>query len=163
MGLITQAELARRLGVSQETVRKKVQKGKIHLINGKVDESIAMKEIEANSRGFSDKVREHIERTAVEVASTNELFLKARLENELEKGRILKLERKEKEQSLIPAEKVRESIFTQGRVVRDAMLNIPDRVSSVIATMMDPAEIHAFLTKEIRMAIEDLIKKLKND
>ena len=144
MALITQAEWARRQGISREAVRKQVQRGQLHLVDGKVDEIQAQKDILKNNR--DKKVS----------ASTKELLLQAKLENEIERGRILKLERLEKEQSLISADKVKETLFRKGRVIRDAMLNLPDRVSSVVATMQDAGEIHILLTKEIRAILEEL-------
>lgn len=144
MALITQAEWARRQGISREAVRKQIQRGQLHLVDGKVDEIQAQKDILKNNR--DKKVS----------ASTKELLLQAKLENEVERGRILKLERLEKEQSLISADKLKETLFRKGRVIRDAMLNLPDRVSSVVATMQDAGEIHILLTKEIRAILEEL-------
>ncbi len=144
MALITQAEWARRQGISREAVRKQIQRGQLHLVDGKVDEIQAQKDILKNNR--DKKVS----------ASTKELLLQAKLENEIERGRILKLERLEKEQSLISADKVKETLFRKGRIIRDAMLNLPDRVSSVVATMQDAGEIHILLTKEIRAILEEL-------
>ncbi len=144
MALISQAEWARRLGISREAVRKQVLTGKLHLVNGKVDEEQAEKERLAHKR------------IAGNLVSTKELLLKAKLENEIERGKILKLEAAEKEQSLISAEKVKDTLFRKGRVIRDAFLNLPDRVASVIASMDDASEIHALLTKEIRSILEEL-------
>lgn len=144
MGYITKTEFARKHGFSKQYVSELLRRGILREEGGLLDEensdyALSLKQAVKVSSGGKNELQS--------------LFFKAKLQNELEKGRILKLERKEKERLLIPVEKVRETIFTQGRVIRDAMLNIPDRVSSVIATMVDPAEIHDFLTKEIRMAI----------
>lgn len=144
MALITQAEWARRQGISREAVRKQIQRGQLHLVDGKVDETQAQKDILKNNR--DKKVS----------ASTKELLLQAKLENEIERGRILKLERLEKERSLISADKVKETLFRKGRIIRDAMLNLPDRVSSIVATMQNAGEIHILLTKEIRAILEEL-------
>ena len=144
MALITQAEWARRQGISREAVRKQIQRGQLCLVDGKVDEIQAQKDILKNNR----------EKKAS--ASIKELLLQAKLENEIERGRILKLERQEKENSLIPATKMKETLFRKGRIIRDTMLNLPDRVSSVLATMQDAGEIHILLTKEIRAILEEL-------
>ena len=144
MALITQAEWARRRGISREAVRKQIQRGQLHLVDGKIDDIQAQK----------DMLKNNLDKKAS--ASTKELLLQAKLENEVERGRILKLERLEKEQSLISADKVKETLFLKGRVIRDAMLNLPDRVSSVVATMKDAREIHILLTKEILAILEEL-------
>lgn len=137
MALISQAEYARRQGISREAVRKRVQSGKLCLVDGMVDTTLA-------------------EKDAKNILSTKEQLLRAKLQNEIEKGKLLKLETAEKEQSLISAEKVRETLFRKGRVIRDAFLNLPDRVASVLATMEDAREIHMLLTKEIRAILEEL-------
>ena len=144
MALITQAEWARRQGISREAVRKQIQRGQLCLVDGKVDEIQAKKDLLKNNRNH--KVS----------ASIKELLLQTKLENEIERGKILKLERQEKEQSLIPADKMKETLFRKGRVIRDAMLNLPDRVSSLVATMQDAGEIHMLLTNEIRSILEEL-------
>ncbi len=144
MALITQAEWARRQGISREAVRKQIQRGQLCLVDGKVDEIQAKKDLLKNNR--NNKVS----------ASIKELLLQTKLENEIERGKILKLERQEKEQSLIPADKMKETLFRKGRVIRDAMLNLPDRVSSLVATMQDAGEIHMLLTNEIRSILEEL-------
>ena len=144
MALITQAEWARRQGISREAVRKQIQRGQLCLVDGKVDEIQAKKDLLKNNR--NNKVS----------ASIKELLLQTKLENEIERGKILKLERQEKEQSLIPPDNMKETLFRKGRVIRDAMLNLPDRVSSLVATMQDAGEIHMLLTNEIRSILEEL-------
>lgn len=84
-----------------------------------------------------------------------ELYIKAKLKNEIEKGKILKLEAAEKSQSLIPADQVRETLFRKGRVIRDALLSLPDRVASMLE-MQNARTIHTTLMKEIRAIVEDL-------
>lgn len=136
MALITQAEYARRIGISREAVRKQVKSGKLRLVDKLIDTELAEKDIK-------------------KTLSTNEQLLRAKLQNEIEKGKILKLEVAEKEQSLIPADKVQETLFSKGRVIRDAFLNLPDRVSSQLE-MQNAQTIHTTLTKEIRTILEEL-------
>ena len=139
MALVSQAEWARRQGISREAVRKQIQSGRLQLVNGKVDENQAKQEQISNIKTYS----------------TRELFLKAKLENELERGKLLKLETAEKEQSLISADKVKDTLFRKGRAIREAFMNLPDRVASVLE-MKDARTIHITLTKEIRAILEEL-------
>lgn len=46
--------------------------------------------------------------------------------------------------------------FSAARAVRDALSNIPDRVSNQMAAESDPVVIHQTLTEEIRKALESL-------
>lgn len=57
---------------------------------------------------------------------------------------------------LISAEKVRNAMFAKGRIIRDGILNVPDRISALLATINDAAKIHEILTKELREILEEL-------
>lgn len=43
-----------------------------------------------------------------------------------------------------------------GRIIRDGILNVPDRVSALLATINDASQIHEILTKELRLVLEEL-------
>jgi hypothetical protein len=86
----------------------------------------------------------------------NELFAKARLKNEIERGKILEARAKTEIGRLIDAEEVRKTAFAMGRIIRDGILNIPDRVSALIATISDASQIHEILTNELRQVLEEL-------
>lgn len=58
--------------------------------------------------------------------------------------------------SLIDVEVVKTSAFNRGRKVRDAILSIPDRISSILAAENDTHRIHEILTNELRQALEGL-------
>ncbi len=69
---------------------------------------------------------------------------------------LAKLQVDEKRGELVAVEAVKKEAFTLGRVVRDALLNIPDRVSHQLAGEIDPAAIHQMLSKEMQQALEGL-------
>ena len=52
--------------------------------------------------------------------------------------------------------RVQREAFSAARAVRDALSNIPDRVSNQMAAESDPVVIHQTLTEEIRKALESL-------
>lgn len=151
MAFITKSEFARRHGFSKQYVTELIRTGVIQEINGKLDEDDADYSLSLKQAMGREKRAKNARKSDLQ-----ELYIKAKLKNEIEKGKILKLERAEKEQSLISADKVQETLFRKGRVIRDAFLNLPDRVSSIIATMQDAGEIHILLTKEIRAILEEL-------
>lgn len=145
MTLITKSEFAKRHGFSKQYVSELLRKGAIQ------EEPNGM--LDAENADYTLSLRsKHKGKTSHEV---QELYVRARLQNEIEKGKILKLERAEKERSLISADKVQETLFSKGRVIRDAFLNLPDRVSSQLE-MQNAQTIHATLTKEIRTILEEL-------
>ena len=155
MALISQAEWARRQGFSKQYVGKLIKLGKIKLTDGKIEEYTANAELE-NQRNIDLPQHRKGGGTYFVQDDIHKLLVKTKLKNEIEKGKILKLERAEKEQSLISAEKVQETLFKKGRVIRDALLNLPDRISSLLATIDDASQIHEILTQELRTVLEEL-------
>ena len=71
-------------------------------------------------------------------------------------AKLCEMEVKLREGKLVDVETIRNKSFKLGRQVRDAMLNIPDRISADLAAEMDAFKVHARLTKEIREALTAL-------
>ncbi len=144
MALITKTQFAKKHGFSKQYVSELLREGVLQeesngmLDEGNADYALSLKQ---QSRGNKSKLQE--------------LFLKAKLQNELERGKLLKLETAEKEQSLIPAEQVKDTLFRKSRAIREAFTNLPDRVASVLE-MQDARTIHITLSKEIRSILEEL-------
>ncbi len=57
---------------------------------------------------------------------------------------------------LIETCKVEREAFHVARVVRDAMLSLPDRLAGIVTAETDQAKNHALLTKEILAALKGL-------
>jgi len=75
------------------------------------------------------------------------------------KADLSELQLKKLEGSLIPAADVYQVAFSKSRTVRDALLNIPARVSSILSAESDPFKVETILSKEIRQGLEDLTGK----
>jgi hypothetical protein len=86
----------------------------------------------------------------------HDLLVKTKLKNEIERGKLLEAKVKSEMGELVSAEKVRQAMFAKGRIIRDGILNVPDRVSSLIATINDASQIHEILMKELREVLEKL-------
>ena len=56
----------------------------------------------------------------------------------------------------VSRDEVTVAAFTRARTVRDSLLNIPDRVASMLAAENDPARVHQILADEIRKALIEL-------
>jgi len=83
-------------------------------------------------------------------------FAKAKEMHELAKAALRRLEYEEKAGKLVRADEVETAAFNRARAVRDAMLNIPDRIAAVLAAERDPGRIRNILTQEIKQALEEL-------
>jgi hypothetical protein len=157
MSLISQAEWARQQGFSKQYVNTLIKTGQIPLNNGLIDEELA-NAILAGIRNPNQPIR----RTQFSETKINRgddlptLLLKTRIKNEIERGKILEARAKAEIRELVSAEKVRQAMFAKGRIVRDGILNVPDRISALLATINDAAKIHEILTKELREVLEEL-------
>jgi hypothetical protein len=74
------------------------------------------------------------------------------------KAAIKKLEYEERVGKLVDAKKVQEIAFDTARRARDSLLNIPDRLSAILAAESDETKVRSILNQEIRQALEELVK-----
>ena len=137
------AEFAESQGFSRPYVTKLVQQGVIvRDAKGQIDKEAALAALAArrepaNSlrRGRPGQNGEIIARGS-EALST--LMLKSRIKTEVERGKRAELDRKQREGDLVERRDVEEAVFSTARNVRDALMNIPARVSSLYAAETDP-------------------------
>lgn len=95
-------------------------------------------------------------------------FEKAKTEREIWRAKTAKLNYEKLSGLLIYASDVRQIAFETARLLRDQLLNIPARVSPIIAAERDTKKVNEILTKEIRQCLEtiasDLVKpEVKNE
>ena len=83
-------------------------------------------------------------------------FAEAQAEKERYKAKLAKLEYEHKIGQLVDRESVEREAFRVARVVRDAMLSLPDRLAALMTAETDQAKNHAILTKEIMAALKGL-------
>lgn len=89
-------------------------------------------------------------------------YAQARAVRENYMARIAKLLFEEKIGKLVDADSVKLKSFETARTIRDYILNIPNRISSELASENDPVKIHALLTKELTDSLNELSRLLKN-
>jgi hypothetical protein len=155
MSLITQTEWAKRQGFSKQYVGKLISRGKIKLVNGMIDEKSANAVLQ-NQRDPNLPIRRNGSSSYENQRDMHDLLVKTKLKNEIERGKILEAGAKAEIGQPVSLEDVKKVAFARGRIIRDSMLSIPDRISSLLATENDASKIHEILTKEIREALEEL-------
>ncbi|KXK28624.1 MAG: hypothetical protein UZ01_02564, partial [Candidatus Brocadia sinica] len=96
-------------------------------------------------------------------SSDTEGLTKARAMKEHFRALLAELEFKEKNGELVPVEAVRKQAFETARMVRDSLLNIPNRVSPILAAESDHREINQILTKEIVQCLENLSNNFNSE
>lgn len=89
-------------------------------------------------------------------------LLASRQIREAYQARMAKLDYDERTGKTIESEEVKEQSFKAARIVRDNMLNIPDRLAAELAGETNQFTIHKKLTDEIKKAIQDAISTIRN-
>ncbi|APR99000.1 hypothetical protein [Wolbachia endosymbiont of Folsomia candida] len=158
---ITQTEWAREQGFSKQYVSYLVKQGIVELEGGMVNREQANEALET-IRDPSQPLRRKNGEDGDGRQNTSELstmLLKTRIKNEMERGRLLEAKAKAEIGELVSIEEVKREAFNTARVVRNNLLNIPDRVSELLGPITDAKKIHELLTKEIKTALESLSKE----
>jgi hypothetical protein len=160
--LITQREWAQKQGFSPQYVTNLIKQGHVILENGLVNTEQAEAALAAMRNPSKPMYRKHSgnnEKTSTAELST--VLLKTRIKNEVEKGKMLEIEAKAKIGQYVDVRDVEKQAFHVARTVRDSLQNIPDRVSSLLASISDANQIYEILSKEIRIALEGLSEELQ--
>lgn len=85
------------------------------------------------------------------------VFARSQARKELFRAKMAELDYQERLGKLIDKEKAEEEYYRIGRLVRDALLNIPSRLAGIVAAETDQRKVHDLLEKEIRQALEALV------
>jgi len=171
-GSVTLTEYARQRGVSHEAVRKAVKVGRLakSVVFGptgkaRIIPSIAEAEWSANTDSAQQRVPavappRPVAEPEPEQATRDEprtaTFQQARTLREAYMARLARLEYEEKSSLLVKADAVKNEAFKTARIVRDNILNIPDRVSAELANETNQFKVHQRLMLELRRALEEL-------
>lgn len=83
-------------------------------------------------------------------------YSNARAAREVYLAQIAELDLRERQGLLVDAAEVTVAAFNAGRKVRDQLAAIPERVSTVLASMDDPHEVQRLLEDEIDQVCEEL-------
>lgn len=168
---VSLTEYSRQRGVSHEAVRKAVKVGRLSksVVFGptgkaRIIPSIADVEWTTNTDSSQQRVpavppprpapEPEPEPTSNEPRTAT--FQQARTLREAYMARLAKLEFEEKSGKLVPSEAVKNEAFKTARIVRDNLLNIPDRVAGELAAEANAFKVHQRLTLEIRRALEGM-------
>ncbi len=84
------------------------------------------------------------------------MLLRARIKTELKRGNLLDIDEKVKNKQYVAADEIKVVAFNRGRVVRDRIMNLPDRLAATLAAQNDLDTVREILAKELRIALEGL-------
>lgn len=147
-------EISKILQISQPTIRDWVSKGC---------------PAERTHKGFlfvPDEVFSWREKYLSEKKQNSEGYGQARTERMIWLAKQAELNYKKQEGILVDAGEVKQAAFQTARQVRDGLLNIPNRISDLLAGeinasgKIDKTRVHDILGKELRQALENLSNNL---
>ncbi len=170
--LITQAEYARRRGVDPTSVRDAVRGGRITLIDGKIDPVVADAQWQANTRKRVSIAGEGGAPAAAPSAAPSSPtppdvdygggvsgYQKSRARREAAEAELAELRLAEETGDLIRTDAVRSAYSRRAAGLREALMQIPARLSPVLAAESDPAKIHDHLQAELRQVLEQVTQE----
>lgn len=171
--LVTFAEMAKLMQCKPPSVTKAVQSGRIAAAvveqDGRkwLDRDLAIELWRKNTKqtrtgpsqitGHASSSRDRIKRQIDTLPddAIPELNV-SRERREHYQAELAKLEVDVKRGELVSAEAVKKEAFDLAKTIREALINIPDRVSNQFAAEADPQTIHMALSHEIQSALERL-------
>lgn len=166
--LITQAEYARRRGVTRAAITKAIKAGRIVAIEGRIDPDVADIQWARNTnpgrsapppaapppngaiapRGGGPG--------AGDAGRDEPRLIDARARRESALAELAELELAEKRGELVSVQDVRKAIAPKLLGVREALDTLADRLSPLLAAEADPAKVYAMLRAEHRQILSQL-------
>lgn len=181
-GALSQAEYARRRGVSREAVSKAIRDGRIRLDErGRLDPVAADAAWRANtdpgrpgsnsaaaSDAPGDPPTPSPAALAAAAAGATTLpegmtYAEARALREWNQALMVDLQRRQLDGKLVEIAKVDDAAFRAARTVRDLLMALPDRLDAELAATNDPNEVHRRLEDELRRICDELSLGLRQD
>ena len=170
MPKISPAKLAEKLGISREAVNKALKKKQIKSAKKvknrwQIDEKKGIAEYRENVKQatLTSTVSNAHHKPPAHTEPTPGLdYNKSRTVRETYNAKLAKLEYDEKVGTVVNAHEVKSAAYQTAATLKGALLNIPSRVSAIIAAETDQHKISIILTEEIERALEELNRSLKN-
>lgn len=156
--LITQAEYAKRRGCSQVAVHKAVKAGRIMLIDGKIDPSVADVQWAKNTRARvgSHSTSDTNLSAPAKPEDDGDDYWKSRGRREKAEAELAELKLAEQLGQLVRAADVRASVSKRAAALRESFLQLPARVVPLLAADPSPAMMDQILRAEIVAALAQL-------
>ena len=166
MTMMKASDWARERGFSRAYAYKLIKLGGIPFEQGKVDAEM-LDAVQQSRQPVNRPQSRPLATSTSAIASTlpsthedgkalNTMLLKSRIKTELQRSRLLSIRVKQETGEWIKRAAVEKALFTLSRTTRDQLLTIPDRLASVLATLLDAKSIHEVLSREIRQVLEAL-------
>ena len=162
--LISQAEYARRRGVDPTSVRDAIRAGRITLIDGKIDPSVADVQWQANTRRRARAIDEAPAPPPMPMGEGGYAYTGAvpdynesRARREAAEAEKAELDLAKLRGELVSVDEVRASLQRRIAGVREALLQLPARVVPLLVANPDAASMDRLLRDEITAAMQQIV------
>ena len=143
---MTNRAYAKHRGITEGAVRKALSSGRIsNTPSGKIDSELADKQWCANTRTSLDD-------------TTASSYKQSRAVREAYNAKMAKLEFEKESGRLIEKDQVRVDMFNAGRVTRDRILAVPDKVIPKLVGKTDIREMKEILKGDLTEALRELAR-----
>jgi hypothetical protein len=144
-------QLAKELRRDPSSIRELVERGLMtRLPDGSFDLETARREHRENIQ-HEKNVRPRLDEP--EIKATD--YAKNRAASQHFEAQLKKLRYEEKAKTLTPTRDIEAAQFQEMRVIRDACMNLPARISAQLATETSEHVVHQLIESEIRQIFED--------
>jgi len=170
--LITQAEYARRRGVSRAAITKAIKSGRITPIDGRIDPDVADIQWARNTSTARAPVagpapaaaaasiapRASVRATRLNDGDEDEpaTLLESRARREAALAELAELELSEKRGELVSAAAIERAMATKIMSVRESLDTLADRITPLLAAETDSDKVYKLLRGEIRQVLSQL-------
>jgi tRNA U34 5-carboxymethylaminomethyl modifying GTPase MnmE/TrmE len=145
--MVTQVSLAKELGVTKQAISLLVLSGRLPSVEGtkKLDREVCIK-----------LYRENIAPAAQHGGAGNTTYDKARTRKTHAEAIIKEIDAQRAMGEVMAIDDVQKQAFNMYRSTRDALLNIPSKISPELACETDPHKVEQMLNDELRGVLEQL-------
>ena len=164
VNLMSQAEYARHRGCSKVAVGKAVKAQRISLVNGLIDRVVADIQWKANSRARvsaltpseQPSLLQALAPSAADDQPAADGYTVSRNRREAADAEMAELKLAEQQGVLIRVDAVKAALAAAFTSTRDNLLQIPSRLSAILAAETDAAKVHELLQAELHRALEGM-------
>lgn len=163
-------EFAKLVGVTPDAVRFAIRTGRLVKSveikpNGRhlIDIETGKAEFEDNKQRGARNGQKLQERKSEAESGESESIIEYERKLKRYQAEIARLKYEQQSGDLVGADDIRRQAFKVARAVRDAMFNIPGKISAELAGETDQFKIHSLLEEEIRQALENLSSEIVED
>lgn len=173
VNLMTQAQYARHRGCSKVAVGKAVKAGRISLVNGLIDATVADIQWKANTRARVSTVsqpqlaldgegstRLHTVETPTEPEVKDDGYRENRTRREMAEANMAELKEAQMRKEILSRDEATRAAFEIGRQVRDALSSSRRSLSPYLAATSSVTDCEEILRKEHQQILENLAKTM---